>query len=166
MEQAEKSPSRIERVRRRRYVIKSFEREARATRSAGDAFADGVTYFFGSTAVIFTHALFFGGWIVINSGLIQSVQPFDPFPFNFLTLVVSLEAIFLSIFVLTNQRRQSETDDLRQEVDLNVDLIAEEEITKILKLMAGLYKHLGIPAEKDSELSQMIQPLRSEEIEA
>ena|SRR3989344_1349963 len=155
-----------EHMRRRRHVIKSFEREAREARSTIDTFADSVTHFFGSGACIAFHAIFFCAWIVANAGVVVGITPFDPFPFTFLTMIVSLEAIFLSTFVLMNQNRQSRVDELREEVDLNVNLIAEEEVTKILKLLARLCRHMGISTENDPELHQMMQPLRSEEIEA
>lgn len=164
---SEHAPSRssAEHIQRRRRVIKSYELEARQARSNIDKFADGITHFFGSVPCIFLHALTFSTWIFINVGAVPGVVPFDPFPFSFLTLVVSLEAIFLSTFVLMNQNRQSITDDLRQEVDLNVNLVAEEEITKILKLIVRLYRHMGISSDNDPELHHMMQPLRSEDIE-
>lgn len=154
-----------EHIQRRRRVIKSFELEARQARSNVDKFVDGVTYFFGSIKFVFLNAIFFTVWILINVGAVPGITPFDPFPFIFLTFVVSLEAIFLSTIVLINQNRQSITDDLRQEVDLNVNLVAEEEITKILKLMTRLYRHMGISSDNDPELRRMMQPLRPEDIE-
>jgi uncharacterized membrane protein len=155
-----------EHMRRRRHVIKSFEREAREARSMIDAFADSVTHFFGSGTCIALHVVFFFGWVAANTGMVAGITPFDPFPFTFLTMIVSLEAIFLSTFVLMNQNRQSRVDELREEVDLNVNLIAEAEVTKTLKLLARLCQHMGISTENDPELHQMMQPLRSEEIEA
>lgn len=159
------SKNSAEHIQRRRRVIKSFELEAQEARSNIDKFVDSSTHFFGSVAFAFLNAIFFCVWIIINVGAVPGIVPFDPFPFTFLTLVVSLEAIFLSTFVLINQNRQSITDDLRQEVDLNVNLVAEEEITKILKLMARLYRHMGISSENDPELHLMMQPLRPEDIE-
>ena len=103
-------------------------------------------------------------WIVWNSGL-TPLRPFDPYPFGFLTMVVSLEAIFLSIFVLMSQGRESAIAELREEVALQVNLRTEEEITKVLQLLAGLYTRLGHKVGEDEELLQMLQPLDPQAIE-
>jgi uncharacterized membrane protein len=96
---------------------------------------------------------------------VAPLEPFDPFPFGFLTLIVSLEAIFLSIFVLLGQRRESAIAELREEVTLQVILRAEEEVTKTLQLVAGLYTRMGHRIGEDEELRAMLQPLDPKVIE-
>jgi len=91
---------------------------------------------------------------MINTGNIPWISPFDPFPFGFLTLVVSLEAIFLSLFILVSQHRQSYITTIRDEVHMGVSLIIEEEVTKILGVLAEIRKEVGIKTP-DPELEKM-----------
>jgi uncharacterized membrane protein len=117
-----------------------------------------------SATFLAIHAVWFAVWITWNTGLF-GLRPFDPFPFGLLTMVVSLEAIFLSIFVLLAQRRESAIAELREEVSLQVSLRLEEEVTKTLQLVAGLYTRLGYRMAEDAELVEMLQPLDVEAIE-
>ncbi len=108
--------------------------------------------------------LWFAGWMLVNSGAV-GIRPFDPFPFGLLTMIVSLEAIFLAIFVLMAQSRESTVAELREEVSLQVVLRMEEEVTKTLQLVAGLYARLGLKVGEDDELREMLGPLDAEDIE-
>jgi len=110
------------------------------------------------------HAVWFIAWMLINTGAL-GIQPFDPFPYGLLTLVVSLEAIFLTIFVLMAQSHESTVAELREEVSLQVVLRMEEEVTKTLQLVAGLYTLLGHQVSEDPELREMLGPLDADEIE-
>ena len=110
------------------------------------------------------HVVWFAGWILANTGAL-GIRPFDPFPFGLLTLIVSLEAIFLSIFVLMAQSRESTVAELREEVSLQVVLRMEEEVTKTLQLVAGLYTRLAHQVGDDPELREMLGPLDADEIE-
>jgi uncharacterized membrane protein len=103
-------------------------------------------------------------WIIYNVGFIH-FKPFDEFPFVLLTTIVSLEAIILSIFVLISQNHQSALAELREEIDLQINLISEQEVTKILRLISGLYEHLHVKLEKDSELEKMLRPTDPNQIE-
>jgi uncharacterized membrane protein len=129
-----------------------------------ERFADHLTRIASSTPFLVGHLLWFGGWIAWNTGAF-SLRPFDPFPFGLLTLVVSLEAIFLSIFVLMAQVRESAIAELREEVTLQVNLRTEAEVTKVLQLLAGLYTRQGHRLGEDDELRQMLQPLDPTDIE-
>jgi len=111
-----------------------------------------------SSTFLVAHVLWFGIWMMWNTGHLGLV-PFDPFPFGLLTMVVSLEAIFLSIFVLMAQKRESAVAELREEMSLQVGLRLEEEVTKTLQLVAGLYTRLGYKMAEDPELHEMLQPL-------
>jgi uncharacterized membrane protein len=97
-------------------------------------------------------------WILWNTGVIR-LKPFDPYPFGFLTMVVSLEAIFLSIFVLMAQQRESAIAELREELGLQVSVRVEQEVTKTLQLVAGLYTRMGHRVSDDPELHRMLEPL-------
>ena len=153
-----------ERYRRRLKAIQSFQAKHYKKRTAIEKITDRVSAYSGSIAFLCLNVIFFAVWLVWNTGLLR-FKPFDPFPFVLLTSIVSLEAIILSIFVLISQNRQSRITDLRQEVDLQINLIAEEEITKIIQLVAGLYKALKIDVEADSELEHMLEPTEWEQIE-
>lgn len=98
-------------------------------------------------------------------GFVSSIKPFDPFPFGLLTMVVSLEAIFLAIFILVSQNRSSYIGTLRDEFHLRVNLIAEEEITKVLELLAEMRKEMGIKKE-DPELQEMLERIDTGYIES
>jgi uncharacterized membrane protein len=148
--------------RRRRGVANRAFRAIKAQRAAQrswiEAVADSLNFFASSTPFLVVHALWFLVWIVWNTGHL-GFKPFDPFPFGLLTMVVSLEAIFLSIFVLMAQRRESAIAELREEISLQVSLRLEEEMTKTLQLVAGLYTRLGHKMSEDEELGEMLQPL-------
>lgn len=126
--------------------------------------ADRMTRIASSPWFLTLHVFWFTVWILINVG-VTFIRPFDPFPFGLLTMVVSLEAIFLSIFVLMAQGRESSIAELREELTLQVNLRMEAEVTKTLQLVAGLYTRLGHKVGDDPELREMLQPLDSAQIE-
>ena len=129
-----------------------------------ERFADVLTRVASSTPFLVSHLLWFGGWIAWNMGAF-GLRPFDPFPFGLLTMIVSLEAIFLSIFVLLAQGREAAIAELREEVTLQVNLRTEAEVTKVLQLLAGLYTRQGHRLGEDEELKQMLEPLDPSDIE-
>jgi uncharacterized membrane protein len=110
------------------------------------------------------HAILFALWILWNSAPI-GLPRFDPYPYGMLTTIVSLEAIFLSIFVLMTQGRESRIGELREELTLQVNLRMEEEVTKTLHLVAGLYSRLNLQLAEDPELRAMLEPLDPKRIE-
>lgn len=121
-------------------AIACLEESAMAQRSSADRLSDAITRVAGSAGFVAFHAVFFTVWIVLNAGLLPGVAPFDPYPFSFLTLVVSLEAIFLAIFVLMSQNRAARLADRRAHLDLQVDLLAERELTAALHMLRALCK--------------------------
>lgn len=127
--------------------------------------ADWMTASFGSITFIILNALLFLFWILANTGALPFIKPFDPYPFNLLTMVVSLEAIFLAVFVLISQNRNSKIDDLRSETLLQLNLISEREITKLLKIIEMLAKKEGIDLSKDLELQKMLKPVSEQDVE-
>lgn len=143
---------------RRRHVIKSIVAKARSERSFAERIADRITTQLGSMKFLILNAVWFVVWVSVNIGLVPGVAPFDPFPFGLLTTIVSLEAIALSIIVLISQNRAAKVDVLREEIDLQVNMLAEEEITKIIKLLVVLLKKNGIDVTKDEEIQKMITP--------
>jgi len=153
------------RLRSRKRVIKSFEAKANSNRSLAERTADFITDRFGSMTFLGINLAWFFIWIIVNIGLIPGIESFDPFPFGLLTMVVSLEAIFLSIVVLISQNRAARIDDLREEIDLQINTIAEEEITKMMELQVVLLKKQGIDVSGDQELKQMLEPTDKTAIE-
>jgi uncharacterized membrane protein len=145
-------------------AFRAIKAQHASQRTRFERFADHLTTAASSIPFLVVHILWFAAWIAWNRGAF-GLRAFDPFPFGFLTLVVSLEAIFLSIFVLMAQGREAAIAELREEVTLQVNLRTEAEVTKTLQLLAGLYTRLGQKLGEDDELRQMLQPLDPEDIE-
>ena len=143
---------------------RSIKARHAADRTRIEFLADRLTAIASSARFLVAHVVWFGGWILWNSGLL-GLEPVDPFPFGLLTMIVSLEAIFLSIFVLMAQSREASIAELREEITLQVILRSEEEVTKTLQLVAGLYGRLGQQIGADAELADMLKPLDAERIE-
>ena len=141
-----------------RRIVRSLKAKADAQRTASERFADWMTGWFGSVSFLVLNLAVFGFWVLIDVGLISGIKPFDPFPFNFLTMVVSLEAIILAITVLISQNREMRVEDLRAEIDLQVDMIAEQEVTKLMKVVVLLAEKNGVDLSKDIELQEMLKP--------
>jgi len=154
--------------RKRRYVANlafgAIKAQQAKHRTVLERFVDRLNELASSTGFLVVHAIWFAVWIVWNSGLFH-LHAFDPFPFGLMTLIVSLEAIFLSIFVLMAQQRESAIAELREELGLQVNLRVEQEVTKTLQLVAGLYTRLGHRVSDDPELHHMLQPLDVRAIE-
>lgn len=148
-----------------RHIITSLKAKADAKRTLTEKLADWITSTFGSIGFLTLNVVWFALWIVLNVSLIPGVVPFDPFPFGLLTMIVSLEAIVLAIFVLIAQNRAERVDNLRQEVDLQVDMIAEEEVTKLLLMVSVLLEKQGVDISADSELQGMLSPTNIEKLE-
>lgn len=126
--------------------------------------ADRVTRLASSRGFLLFHVAWFTLWIIWNTTG-ASPNPFDPYPFGLLTMIVSLEAIALSIIILMSQGREAAIAEMREEVALEVNLRVEEEVTKALQLIIGLYRRLNFPLAEDPELAVMLHPLDRDEIE-
>ena len=158
---------RSDRRRRRLVVNRAFgaiRSHRAAERSVIATIADVLNAAASSTPFLVVHVVWFVAWILWNTGTFGR-EPFDPYPFGLLTMIVSLEAIVLSIFVLLAQKRESAIAELREEMSLQVALRLEEEVTKTLQLVAGLYTRLGHQVAHEPELHEMLQPLDIEAIE-
>lgn len=135
-----------------------------ASRSSADRLADYLTAHFGTVAFLFLNAAVFCGWIVVNLGW-TPLPVFDAFPFGLLTMAVSLEAIFLAVVVLISQNRQSRIADIRQQMDLEINVRAEEETTMILNMLDEIHDHLGLDPEDDQKLVAMKKNLDVQKLE-
>jgi len=125
-------------------AIKRWEHGILLARSKAEQISDWIAYTAGSGPVLALHLVWFGLWVSLNAGVLRRVRPFDPFPFPFLTMTVSLEAIFLALIVLASQNRLSRQTDKRSHLDLQIDLLAEREMTAVLQLLQDIARHLDV----------------------
>ena len=132
-------------------AIAALERKERRRRTVGDRLGDAVNWMTGSTLFALAHFVWFAGWIAINTGSIRGLPTFDPFPFSLLTLIVSLEAIFLTVFVLMSQNRMTREADKRAHLDLQVDMLAEQELTALLHMLNALCKKMNVRVDLPHE---------------
>ncbi len=147
-------------------VIRSFKAAMDEKRTPMDRLADFLTESFGTVFFLVLNAFIFALWILWNTGLIPGWAIIDPFPFGLLTMVVSLEAIFLAIIVLISQNREARVNELREEIELYISTYAEKEITKIIYLQTLLLEKSGVDVSHDKELQQMLKSLESDEIQS
>ena len=137
--------------------------EAAHERNIQDRLADTITSVSGHMAFVYVHIVWFVGWVLLNTGHF-GVQPFDPFPYGLLTMVVSLEAIFLSTFVLISQNRLSEETERRADLDLHIGLLTEHELTRVLQMLDAIQHKLGVENHADSELADLEMETRPEDV--
>ena len=121
--------------------IAQLEKEAKAERKKSDLVAEVIAQFCGSMTFVWVHVVWFGLWILINS--VPGIKPIDPFPFTFLTLVVSLEAIFLSTFILISQNHDAKISERRNHLDLQINLLSEQENTRMLAMLQAIATKVG-----------------------
>ena len=138
--------------------LKEIEERQLARESWQERAADQITALTGSGPFVLFNAVWFSVWIALN--LPGMPTEFDPFPFSFLTMAVSLEAIFLSVFVLISANAQSKRADHRARVDMEINVMTEREVTKVIRLIAELTQHLGLPESDDPELREMMKKVR------
>jgi uncharacterized membrane protein len=146
-------------------VVQSLKAREDRKRTVDQRLSDAITKGFGNIYFLIGNLVWFSGWLILNLGFVKGVEPFDPYPFGMLTTIVSLEAIILAIFVLMTQNREARVNDLREEVDLHVDLVTEQEITKALDLLVKLLRKNGVNTENDEVLTQMLKPVDSDKLE-
>ncbi len=140
-----------------------LDAESRKHRSLQDRIADLVTAFSGRMVFVYVHIVWFAAWIIVNTGRV-GIAPFDPFPYGFLTMVVSLEAIFLSTFVLISQNRMGEAADRRAELDLHIGLLTEHEVTRVLQMLDAIQTKLEIVDDDLSDLAQLELETKPEDV--
>ena len=133
--------------------VAKLEDRQLCARSAGERVAGIVTRAAGTSAFAVAHLAWFMVWILVNAGLIRGLEPFDPFPFSLLTLIVSLEAIFLSIWILISQNQMTRQAERRAHLDLQVNLLAEQESTATLRIVQRIARHLGIAETRLDDVS-------------
>lgn len=139
-----------------------LEDAAMARRTGADRVAAAIARFCGSMTFVWIHVLVFAIWIGYNA--LPWFRPFDPYPFTFLTLVVSLEAIFLSTFILISQNYDMRISDRRNQLDLQINLLSEQENTKILQILERIAKKVGAHIGDDPQVRALEEATRPDSL--
>lgn len=156
-------PRRIDDVTSRNIgAIRDLEAMAESRRSLTDRIAAFVARVCGSMNFVWVHSGLFAGWILCNT--LPGFPHFDPYPFTFLTLCVSLEAIFLASFILISQNYEMRVADRRNQLDLQINLLAEQENTKMLLLLEEIAKKVGARVDDDPEIRALEEATRPEQL--
>jgi uncharacterized membrane protein len=145
-------------------LIRQLEEAAKQERTKSDRIAEAIATFCGSMNFVWVHVIWFGGWITLN--VVPGIEHFDPFPFTFLTLVVSLEAIFLSTFILISQNYDTRISNRRNHLDLQINLLSEQENTRMLLLLKAIAEKLGCEIANESELEVLSEDTDPEKVAA
>ena len=146
----------IDALRRRRE-----DEEARA--STEERLARAITRFSGSMRFVYLHLALYAGWIIANLGWVPGLRPWDP-SFVMLAMIASVEAIFLSTFILITQNRMAAAADRRAELDVQISLVAEAEITKLVQLVSEIAERMHVPATDQGEVEEMKQLVKPEAV--
>lgn len=143
-------------------AVLKLEEAAREDRAPSDRIAEVIARFCGSMTFVWVHVVWFGGWIVIN--VLPGIRHIDPFPFTFLTLVVSLEAIFLSTFILISQNYDARINEKRNHLDLQINLLSEQENTKMLTILKQIATQVGADITPDPHGEVLAEPTHPEKL--
>jgi uncharacterized membrane protein len=144
-------------------ALLEHRRDQEQGRSQQERIAGRVTRFTGSMKFVYIHLLLFGLWISINLGWLPGVPRFDP-SFVVLAMVASVEAIFLSTFVLITQNRMAALADKRADLDLQISLLAEHEVTRLITLVTAMAERMGLELARDPELAELSQDVAPEKV--
>lgn len=160
---AEDNPTLSNVIERNIRTLIHLRLKAARERGAQDRIADVITSFSGRMVFVYLHIAWFSAWILLNTGHL-GIAPFDPFPYGLLTMIVSLEAIFLSTFVLISQNRLSAETERRADLDLHIGLLTEHELTRALHMLDAIQDKLGIENDADSELADLEMETKPEDV--
>jgi uncharacterized membrane protein len=138
-------------------AIKAWEQSALHSRSRAERVSEWITSSAGRGPVLIAHLVWFVTWAAVNLDAVPGVAAFDRFPFPLLTTMVSLEAIFLALFVLSSQNRLATQADKRAHLDLQIDLLAEREMTAVLQLLQDIAAHLGVSHTDGPQIEELAQ---------
>jgi uncharacterized membrane protein len=150
-------------LRRNIDALRHWRHEEEAHATFHERVASAITRFSGSMRFVYVHLLVYGFWIVANLGWISGIRPWDP-TFVVLAMVASVEAIFLSTFVLMTQNRMAAAADKRADLDLQISLLAEHEITRLAKMLGSISERLGVAIEDPGELEEIEKDVAPEAV--
>jgi uncharacterized membrane protein len=131
-------------------AVAQLQDQAAQRRGWSEHVADAVADVAGRELTIVLHLLVLAFWVLVNSGL-TPIAPFDPFPYTMLSNMAGVEAIFLTLFILASQKRLTADATRRAHLDLQVNLLAEQEMTLVLRMLRDISAHLGLRDTIDSE---------------
>lgn len=143
--------------------LEELKQESRRRRPLQAKIADSITAFSGSMAFVYLHTAWFAVWVAINLNW-TPIPAFDPYPFGLLTMIVSLEAIYLSTFVLISQNRMSLEAEDRANLDLHVNLLSEVEITRLTRAVDAIARKVGADQVHAEELAEVEEDVTPEEL--
>jgi uncharacterized membrane protein len=132
-------------------AIAKMEEEALNRRTPTEHVSEAIVKFIGSTAFLLLQVLLVLAWSAINLNLLPYIRPFDPFPFGILALVISSESVLLTIFVLISQNRMARQAERRAHLDLQVGMLAEQELTAMLQMMQRLCERAGVDVKSTKQ---------------
>jgi uncharacterized membrane protein len=137
-----------------RNIRKIIQLRMKSAREQGlqDRVANAMTTFSGSMVFFYVHIAWFSVWFLLNTGHL-GIAPFDPYPYGFLTMVVSLEAIFLATFVLISQNLLAKESERLTDLSLHTGLLTEHELTRVLQMLRAIQLKIGISNDEDSNLA-------------
>jgi len=145
-------------------MVQQLEQSSKQERTRSDRVAEAIANFCGSMTFVWVHVAWFGVWILVN--VMPGTRHIDPFPFTFLTLVVSLEAIFLSTFILISQNHDAKISERRNHLDLQINLLSEQENTRMLELLRAVAEKLGCEIPHESEITLLSEETSPEKVVA
>jgi uncharacterized membrane protein len=157
------SPALSQVIERNIRTIIQLRHKSLAERTLQDRIADAITTFSGRMVFVYVHIIWFAIWVAINTGLF-GMDPFDPFPFGLLTMIVSLEAIFLATFILISQNRLDKENDRRADLALHIGLLNEHEVTRVLQMLDAIQDKLGIVDHANSDLADLEMETKPEDV--
>src|SRR4030095_11824609 len=143
-------------------AIRELEEAAKEERTPSDRVAEAIANFCGSMTFVLVHVVFFGVWILSN--VIPRLPHIDPFPFTFLTLVVSLEAIFLSTFILISQNHDTKISERRNHLDLQINLLSEQENTQMLMMLRAIAEKVGADVSGDDHVQALSEEAKPQKL--
>jgi uncharacterized membrane protein len=150
-------------LRRNIDALRRRRKDEEANARFDERLASAITRFAGSMRFVYAHALVYGFWIAANLGLVPGLLPWDP-TFVVLAMVASVEAIFLSTFILITQNRMAAAADRRAELDVQISLLAEAEITKLVELVAQIAERMNVPGAEEQEVEEMKRRVEPEAV--
>jgi uncharacterized membrane protein len=150
-------------LRRNIKALEERRREEAASATAQERLAQAITSFTGSMPFVYLHLVLYGTWILVNVGLIPGLPRFDP-SFVILAMEASVEAIFLSTFVLISQNRTAVSAEKRADLDLHISLLAEHELTRLTEVVMSLATRLGVDIEDKAEIEEAMKDVAPEAV--
>ena len=157
------SPDLAQVVDRNIKALLEHRRGQEGSRNRQERIADAITRFTGSMRFVYIHLVLFGAWILINLGWIPGIPRFDR-SFVVLAMLASVEAIFLSTFVLISQNRMAALADRRADLDLQISLLAEHEVTRLITLVAAMAERMDLEVARNPELAELSQDVAPEKV--